>query len=289
MVLFSTPCFSWTAPQELHSQCKQPGIAFLFFFRFLNPITCSHAGAKAGLAEQRSILGGKRKGVATGSLVRQCGRTTEVLLAVVERKFMWPDLNGSWIWPVQVETKGLCVSINGWGPEITLLSLLGEDGHLTSRVVGRAETFNASFASLFSTDGGFWDPQSPEVEACGCGNNKLPANPELGWDLLLQLEPCRSLGLMGFIPGYSKSWCHCKTSQFFFNSWKCTEVSVDWKLANIVSVFKKGKKEDPGNVSLTLVPGKFMEIILIAIEKHLKRQHCHWSQPVGSGGESPEH
>ena len=53
------------------------------------------AGQKAGLAEQRSILGGKRKGVATGSLVRQCGRTTEVLLAVVERKFMWPDLNGS--------------------------------------------------------------------------------------------------------------------------------------------------------------------------------------------------
>lgn len=104
-----------------------------------------------------------------------------------------------------METKGLCVSINGRGPEITLLSLLGEDGHLTSTVVGRAETFNASFDSLFSTDGGFWDPQSPEVEACGCGNNKLPANPELGWDLLLQLEPCRSLGLMGFIPGYSKS------------------------------------------------------------------------------------
>lgn len=95
MVLFSTPCFSWTAPQEFHSQCKQTGIAFLFFFQFLNPITCSHAGAKAGLAEQRSILGGKRKGVATGSLVSQCGRTTEVLLAVVERKFMWPDLNGS--------------------------------------------------------------------------------------------------------------------------------------------------------------------------------------------------
>lgn len=99
-----------------------------------------------------------------------------------------------------METKGLCVSINGRGPEITLLSSLGEDGHLTSRVVGRAETFNASFASLFNTDGGFWDPQSPEVEACGCGNNKLPANPELGWDLLLQLEPCRSLGLNGIHP-----------------------------------------------------------------------------------------
>ncbi|KAJ7422027.1 RNA-directed DNA polymerase from mobile element jockey-like protein [Pitangus sulphuratus] len=57
-------------------------------------------------------------------------------------------------------------------------------------------------------------------------------------------------------------------------SWESGEVPVDWKLANIVLIFKKGKKEDSRNyrpVSLTSVPGKVMEkIILEGIEKHLK-------------------
>ncbi|KAJ7404364.1 rna-directed dna polymerase from mobile element jockey-like [Pitangus sulphuratus] len=51
-------------------------------------------------------------------------------------------------------------------------------------------------------------------------------------------------------------------------------VPADWKLVNIVLIFKKGKKEDSGNyrpVSLTSVTGKVMEkIILEGIGKHLK-------------------
>ncbi|KAJ7415370.1 hypothetical protein WISP_78576 [Willisornis vidua] len=45
-------------------------------------------------------------------------------------------------------------------------------------------------------------------------------------------------------------------------------------MANMVSIFKKGKKKDPRNyrpVSLTSVPGKVVEkFILEGIEKHLK-------------------
>jgi len=45
-------------------------------------------------------------------------------------------------------------------------------------------------------------------------------------------------------------------------------------MANVVPVFKKGKKEDPDNyrpVSLTLVPVEIMEkVILGVIEKHLR-------------------
>ncbi|GAB0209629.1 mitochondrial enolase superfamily member 1 [Grus japonensis] len=52
------------------------------------------------------------------------------------------------------------------------------------------------------------------------------------------------------------------------------EVPVDWRLANVMPIHKKGQKEDPGNyrpVSLTLVPGKVMEqIILSAITRHVQ-------------------
>ena len=50
-------------------------------------------------------------------------------------------------------------------------------------------------------------------------------------------------------------------SIIFVKSWKTGEVPDDWRRANVVHIFKKGKKEEPGNyrpVSLTSIPGKFL-------------------------------
>lgn len=50
------------------------------------------------------------------------------------------------------------------------------------------------------------------------------------------------------------------------------EVLADWKLANLIPIYKKGTRVGPGNcrpVSLTAVPGKIMEKILLgATQRH---------------------
>lgn len=52
----------------------------------------------------------------------------------------------------------------------------------------------------------------------------------------------------------------------FENSWRSGNISDDWKSINVICVFRKGPKEDPGNyrpVSLPSIPRKIIERVLL--------------------------
>jgi len=54
----------------------------------------------------------------------------------------------------------------------------------------------------------------------------------------------------------------------FERSWRTGEVPEDWRKANITPIFKKGKKEYPGNyrlVNFTSIPRKMMEQLILEV------------------------
>ncbi|PKU39480.1 rna-directed dna polymerase from mobile element jockey- hypothetical protein [Limosa lapponica baueri] len=79
-------------------------------------------------------------------------------------------------------------------------------------------------------------------------------------------------------------------SIIFERSWRIGEVPEDWRKPDVIPVFKKGKKEDPGNyrpVSLTSIPGKVMErLILGAISEHMEEKKAISSQHGFTKGKS---
>ncbi|CAM4574228.1 unnamed protein product [Lepidochelys olivacea] len=145
--------------------------------------------------------------------------------------------------------------------------LLNEGGNLVTEDVEKANVLNAFFASVFLNK---VSSQTALLGNTAWGVGGQPSvEKEVVRDYLEKLEVHKSMGPDALHPRVLKEL----VAIIFENSWQLGEVPDDWKKANVVPIFKKGKKEDPGNyrpVSLTSVPGKIMEQVLKeSILKHL--------------------
>ncbi|CAM4557941.1 unnamed protein product [Lepidochelys kempii] len=152
--------------------------------------------------------------------------------------------------------------------------LLNEGGNLVTEDVEKANVLNAFFASVFT------NKVSSQTAALGItkwGRDGQPSvEIEVVRDYLEKLDVHKSMGPDELHPRVLKELAAVIAEPLaiiFENSWRTGEVPDDWKKANVVPIFKKGKKEDPGKyrpVSLTSVPGKIMEQVLKeSILKHL--------------------
>ncbi|CAM4671219.1 unnamed protein product [Caretta caretta] len=152
--------------------------------------------------------------------------------------------------------------------------LLNEGGNLVTEDVEKANVLNAFFASVFT------NKVSSQTAALGITKSGRDGQPsveiEVVRDYLEKLDVHKSMGPDELHPRVLKELAAVIAEPLaiiFENSWQTGEVPDDWEKANVVPIFKKGKKEDPGNympVSLTSVPGKIMEQVLKeSILKHL--------------------
>ena len=146
----------------------------------------------------------------------------------------------------------------------TLHPLLRARGNIVTEDEGKAEVLNACLASVFNGKTCCsWGTQPPELEDKDGDQNEAPIiQGEMIIDLLHHLDTHKSVGQDGIHPRVLRELVEVLTkplSIIYQQSWLTREVPVDWRLANVMPIYKKGQKEDPGNyrtVSLTSVPGR---------------------------------
>ncbi|GAB0206375.1 mitochondrial enolase superfamily member 1 [Grus japonensis] len=154
-----------------------------------------------------------------------------------------------------------------------------QGGNIVTKDEEKAEVLNAFFASVFNSKTSSSPGTQPrELEDRDGEQNEAPKiQGEMVSNLLHHLDTHKSMGLDGTHPRVLRELAEVLTkplSIIYQQSWLTGEVPVDWRLANVMPIHRKGWKEDLGNygpVSLTSVPGKVMEqIILSAITQYIQ-------------------
>ncbi|PKU35648.1 rna-directed dna polymerase from mobile element jockey- hypothetical protein [Limosa lapponica baueri] len=153
-------------------------------------------------------------------------------------------------------------------------------GAMVTEDAEKVELLNAFFASVFTAQAIPREPQTLEATEKVWTKEDFPLVGEYQVrEQFSKLDIRKSMGPEGMNPRVLRELAEVidgPLSIIFERSWRTGEVPEDWRKANVIPVFKKGKKEDPGNyrlVSLTSIPGKMMERLFLGIiSKHMEEK-----------------
>ncbi|PKU45859.1 rna-directed dna polymerase from mobile element jockey-like [Limosa lapponica baueri] len=164
--------------------------------------------------------------------------------------------------------------------------LMNEVGALVVEHTEKAELLNAFFALVFTAKAAPHEFQTLETRGKVWREEDFSSIGE-DWvrDHLAKLDIHKSMGPDGMHPRVLRELADViaePLSIIYERSRRTGEVPEVWRKANITPVYKKGRREDPGNyrpISLTSVPGKIMErLVLDVISKHIEDKEV-----IGSG------
>jgi len=150
--------------------------------------------------------------------------------------------------------------------------LLDERGNIVNKDEEKAEILNAFFTSVFNSQTGYLQGSQPPVLEDREGEwNKSPLTQEEEVnDLPCHLDTYKSMRPDGIHPRLLRELVEELAESLsitYQQSWPAGEVPDDWRIASVTPIYKKGRKENPGNyrpVSLTSVPGKIMERFILS-------------------------